>query len=104
MYVHCCLTLCDPTDCSLPGFSFGREIFQARTLKLPSLSPGDPPDPEIKPASFVSPALQADSLPTEPLGKPYLHRMLLTLYLYFSLGYLELFSLSILLNSSPVII
>ena len=29
--------------------------------------PGDPPNPGIKPGS---PALQADSLPTEPAGKP----------------------------------
>ena len=34
---------------------------------LPFPSPGDLPDPEIKPAS---PALQANSLPTEPSGKP----------------------------------
>ena len=30
-------------------------------------SPGDLPNPEIQPGS---PALQADSLPTEPPGKP----------------------------------
>ena len=34
---------------------------------LPSPSPGDLPDPEIKPRS---PTLQADSLPSEPPGKP----------------------------------
>ena len=34
---------------------------------LPFLSPGDLPGPGIKPGS---PALQADSLPSEPLGKP----------------------------------
>ena len=33
--------------------------------ELPFLSPGDLPDPGIKPKS---PALQADSLPTEPPG------------------------------------
>ena len=33
---------------------------------LPFPSPGDLPDPGIKPAS---PALQADSLPSEPPGK-----------------------------------
>ena len=33
-------------------------------------TPGDPPDPGIKPASSVSPAWQADSLPTELSGKP----------------------------------
>ena len=34
---------------------------------LPFPSPGDLPDPGMEP---WSPALQADSLPTEPLGKP----------------------------------
>ena len=31
-------------------------------------APGDLPDPGIKPLSIASSALQADSLPTEPLG------------------------------------
>jgi len=34
---------------------------------LPFLSPGDLPDPGIE---LKSPALQADSLPAEPVGKP----------------------------------
>ena len=34
---------------------------------LPFPSPGDLPDPGIEPGS---PALQADSLPSEPRGKP----------------------------------
>ena len=34
---------------------------------LPFTSLGDIPDPEMEPGS---PALQADSLPSEPLGKP----------------------------------
>ena len=34
---------------------------------LPSPTPGDLPNPEIKPRS---PALQKDSLPSEPPGKP----------------------------------
>ena len=37
---------------------------------LPFPSPGDLPDPGIKPRS---PALQADSLPSEPSGKPHKH-------------------------------
>ena len=37
---------------------------------LPFRIPGDLPNPEIKPTLPVSPALQADSLPTEPLRKP----------------------------------
>ena len=36
---------------------------------LPSPSPGDLPNPWFKPVSPTSPALQADSLPTESLGK-----------------------------------
>ena len=36
---------------------------------LPFSSPGDLPDPEIKPRS---PALQAYTLPSEPPGKPHL--------------------------------
>ena len=35
---------------------------------LPFPPPGDLPNPGIKPASPVSPSLQADSLPTEPSG------------------------------------
>ena len=62
-----CLTLSDPTDCSLPGSSI-HGIFQARVLEwLPFPSPGDLPDPRIEPRS---PALQADSLLTELPGKP----------------------------------
>ena len=38
---------------------------------LPFPSPGDLPNPGIKPESSVSPALKADSSLTEPLGKPY---------------------------------
>ena len=62
-----CPTLCDPMDCSPPGFSV-HEIFQARILEgLPFPSPGDLPNPGIEPRF---PALQADSLPTELQGKP----------------------------------
>ena len=59
--------LCDPMDCSLPGFSVhGDWILQARTLSgLPHPSLGDLPNPGIKPRS---PALQADSLPSELPG------------------------------------
>ena len=37
---------------------------------LPCPSPGDLPDSGIEPESSASPTLQADSLPTEPPGKP----------------------------------
>ena len=53
---------------------FSRQEYWSR-LPFPSL--GDLPDPGIELTSPVSPALQADSLSTEPLGKPihinYLH-------------------------------
>ena len=57
-------------DCSLPSSSVHR-IFQVRILwgGLPFPSPGDLPNPEIEPRS---PALQADALPSELLGKPQL--------------------------------
>ena len=44
-----CPTLCDPMDCSLPGFSV-HGIFQARVLEgFPFPSPGDLPDSGIEP-------------------------------------------------------
>ena len=67
-----CPTLCDPTDCSPPGSSVPG-VLQARILEWVAVSfPGDLPDPGVEPSS---PALQADSIPSEPPGKPpvYLH-------------------------------
>ena len=62
-----CPILWDSTDCSLPGSSVDG-ILQARILEwVPFPFPGDLPDPGIKP---WSPALQADSLPSESSGKP----------------------------------
>ena len=48
---------------------------------LPFPSPGDLPDLGIKP---VAPALQADSLPSQPPGKPLLLLLLLLLLSHFS--------------------
>ena len=60
-------TLCDPMDCRLPGSSV-HGILQARILERPPfLSPRDLPTPGIEPRS---PMLQADSLLSEPPGKP----------------------------------
>ena len=63
-----CLTVCDPMDCSPPGSSV-HEIFsrQGCWSVLPFPSPGDLPNPGIE---ARSPALQADSLPTELQWKP----------------------------------
>ena len=62
-----CPTLCDPMDCSPPGSSV-HGIPQARILEwVDSPFSRDLPDPGIKPRS---PALQADSLLSEPPGFP----------------------------------
>ena len=62
-----CATLCDRMDCSLPGSSV-HGILQARILEWVAFpSPGDLSNPGIGPES---PALPADSLPSEPPRKP----------------------------------
>ena len=67
LVVQSCLTLCDPMDCNPPGSSV-RGVLQVRTLEWVACPPpGDLPDPGIKPGSS---ALQADSLLSEPPGKP----------------------------------
>ena len=61
-----CLTLCSPMSCNLPDCPWnspGKEYWSG----LPCPFPGNVPDPGIK---FGSSALQADSLPFEPPGKP----------------------------------
>ena len=64
-----CLTLYDPMDCSLPGSSI-HGIFQARGLGWVAIPfSRDLLNPGIEPGS---PALQADALPSEPPGKPFL--------------------------------
>ena len=72
MCAQSCLTLCDPMNCNHQaplsmGFSW-----QEYWSGLPSPSPGDLPNPGIKPESPMSPALQADSLPLSHRGCPYL--------------------------------
>ena len=59
-----CPTLCDPVDCSLPGFSV-HGILRARYWSgLPFPSPGDFPNPGIEPKSLMSPALAGKFLTT----------------------------------------
>ena len=63
-----CSTLATPwtVACKSPlSMGFSRQEYWSG---LPFPSPGDIPDPGIKPGS---PALQADSLPSEPPGKPH---------------------------------
>ena len=55
--------LCDPMDYSLLGSSV-HEILPERILEWVTMpSPGDVPDPRIKPVIPASLALQVDSLP-----------------------------------------
>ena len=56
--------------CQAPlSVEFSRQEYWSR---LPFSSPGDIPDPGIEPGS---PVLQADSLPSEPPGKPNPHHL-----------------------------
>ena len=61
-----CPALCDPTDCSLPGFSV-HGILQEYWSGLSYHSSEDLPNPGIEP---WSPTLQADPLPFELQGSP----------------------------------
>ena len=71
-----CLTLYDPMDyiaCQVPpSMGFSRQEYWSG---LPFPSPGDLTDPGIKPGS---PALQADSLPSELPGNPTTHNLIQT--------------------------
>ena len=66
-----CSALCDPMGCSLLGSSV-HGIFQARILDWVAifLLQRIFPTQRSNPQSPVSPTLQADSLPLEPLGSP----------------------------------
>ena len=61
-----CLTLCNPMDYTIHG------ILQAKILERVAF-PGDLPNTGIKPRS---PALEADSLTSKPLGKPVMYIIL----------------------------
>ena len=61
---------CGPSGSSIHG------ILQARILEgLPFPPPGDLPEPGIESTSLLSPALQVDSLPLAPSGKPEMYMM-----------------------------
>ena len=62
-----CTALCDPVDRSSPGSSVMEFSRQECWRGWPFLSSGGLPDPGITPGS---PALQVDSLPSEPPGTP----------------------------------
>ena len=64
LVTHSGPTLCDATDCGPPGSLFMGFSRQEHWSGLARPSPGDLPDPGIKPGS---PTQQADSLPSESL-------------------------------------
>ena len=67
--VQSCPTLYGPMDCSPPGSSI-HGIFQVRILEWVAMpSSRGSFDPGLEPGSS---ALQADSLPSEPSGKPHM--------------------------------
>ena len=73
-----CPTVCDPWTVAhqaSPSMGFSRQEYWSG---LPFPSPGDLLDPGIEPRS---PALQVDSLPTEPQRKPYQEDNTITVHL-----------------------
>ena len=65
-----CMTLGDPMDCSLPSVgSSVHGIFQAIVLEWIAISFSS--GSSLLRTEPVSPALQEDSLPSEPAGKPH---------------------------------
>ena len=81
-----CLTLCDPMDCSPPGSSVP-EILQAKILAWVTIPfSSGLPDPGIE---LVSPASQADSLPSEPPGNIMLHKSEDKENVYFIVKYIQ---------------
>ena len=65
-----CIWLCNPRDCNPPGSSVHR-ILQAEILEWVAISsPGDPPDPGIKPVFPTSPALAGRVFTSAPPEKP----------------------------------
>ena len=65
------LRLCDPIDCSPPGYSSSvHGISQARNWsRLPFPFPGNLPNPGIEPEFLASPALAGRLFATTPSGK-----------------------------------
>ena len=77
-----CPALCNPLGYSSPGIALGFPR-QEYWSDLPFSTAGNLPEPGIELASPASPALQANSLPTEPWGKPVIYASLIVLILHF---------------------
>ena len=70
MHSQSCTALCDPTDCSPPGFSV-HGISQARILGCPFLLQGIFPTQGLNPCLLCLLHWQANSLSTVTFGKPW---------------------------------
>ena len=70
MYAQSCPTLCDLMDYSPLSWNFPGK--NGNWSGLPFPSPGNLPDPGIKPLSHVSPALAGGFFTTASPGKPYI--------------------------------
>ena len=64
------MTFCDPMDCSPPGSSAMGFSKQGYWSGLPCPTPGNLPNPGIKPESLESPAVAGRFFTTLPPGKP----------------------------------
>ena len=67
LVVESCLSLCDPLDCSPPGSSVHADSPGKNTGVGAMPSCKDFPNSGVEPRS---PALQVNSLPSKPPGKP----------------------------------
>ena len=75
-----CQTLCDPIDSSLQGSSVTGFLRQEYWSRLPFPSPGDLPDPGIKPMPPAAPALAGGFFtPVPPEGGMTMSNTLFTL-------------------------
>ena len=63
-----CSILCDPMDCSSPDSTVQEISQQEYWSELPFPTPGDLPDPGIKPGSLAPPALAGGFFTTCHLG------------------------------------
>ena len=87
-----CLALFNPTNCSPSGFPV-HGISQARILEwVAMLSLRRSSQPTDRTPSLASPALQADSLSTEPPGKPQFITLEMIKFLLFNCHMLTTFS------------
>ena len=84
LFLHFCLTLCNPIHCSAPGSSV-HGILQARIPEgSPCPPPGNLPNPGTEPISFASPALAGGFFTTSTTWES-VCKWTLSVYKFFSI-------------------